>query len=83
MEYKDGTIFELAENKHKYIVLSTVSANLIDNDEEGDFLVVAPLEGTIEDPIIQNSNPMIMLPSNQGMKVILDENIIKNVLLNM
>lgn len=95
MEYKDGTVFELAENKQKYIVISTIDASSVDTDtestereksEEGkekDYLVVAPVEGTIENPIINNANPVIMQPSGEGMKIILDENIIKNVLLNM
>ena len=83
MEYKDGTVFELGDNNQKFIVVSTVNANSVDYDAEGDFLVVAPMEGTIEDPIIHNSNPVIMQPSGQGMRIILDEHIIKNVLLNM
>jgi hypothetical protein len=98
MEYKDGTVFELGDNKQKFIVLSTVGANAFDIDVESDkseedkigkegkgrdFLVVAPMEGTIENPIIHNDNPVIMQPSGEGMNIILDEKIIKNVLLNM
>jgi len=98
MEYKDGTVFELGDNKQKFIVISTIDANSVDIDtlsaeteksEEGkegkgrDFLVVAPMEGTLENPIIHNDSPVIMQPSGEGMNIILDEKIIKNVLLNM
>lgn len=101
MEYKDGTVFELGDNKQKFIVLSTVGANAFDIDVEStesdkseedkigkegkgrDFLVVAPMEGTIENPIIHNDSPVIMQPRGEGMNIILDEKIIKNVLLNM
>jgi hypothetical protein len=101
MEYKDGTVFELCDNKQKFIVLSTIDANSVDIDtlnvekeksEEcedvkeskgRDFLVVAPMGGTSEDPIIHNANPVIMQPSGEGMNIILDEKIIKNVLLNI
>lgn len=98
MEYKDGTVFELGDNKQKFIVLSTVGANAFDFDVESDkseedkigkegkgrdFLVVAPMEGTIENPIIHNDSPVIMQPRGEGMNIILDEKIIKNVLLNM
>ena len=83
MEYKEGTVFELGDIKNRFIVISIVNIDTLKDEDNGTYVIVAPLEGSLEKPVIDNSSPMVMKPNGEGIEIIVDEVIIKEVLMNM
>ena len=77
MDYREGTVFELGDLKQKFVVLSTTKIN----NDESEYIIVVPIEGTVENPIIRNSNPIVFRKVNDGIEIVADKEIITSVLM--
>ncbi len=76
MKYNEGKILELGENRMKYAILETVK----DEQNKGEVLVVAPMEGDINSPIIHNDKPVFLRNTREGLEIITDKDEISAIL---
>ena len=79
MNYKQGTVLELGEKKKRYVVLNITKIDSIKDE----ILVVAPIEGNLNNPLIQNNKAIFLKKSLDGLEIIDDIKTIKEVIENI